>query len=96
MVGLTHWEAGGDAGDLPGAKPAFFFAPAQIAKREQEWGPGVAMTRAGEAGARLAAQLPLDVTWTRDVEGLQALWLAMLDNAVSPRSGHMVSLAQQG
>ena len=25
---------------LPGAKPAFFFAPDQITKRRQDWGPG--------------------------------------------------------
>jgi len=93
LVGATHWEATGDSGALPGAKPAFFFAPAQVARREQAWGAGVAMARAGEAAARLAAELPLSVTWTRDAESLQALWLAMLDNTVSPRSGHMVSLA---
>ena len=94
-VGLTHWEQGGDPGELPGAKPEFFFAPAQIAKREQDWGPGVAMARAGEASAGVAAKIKgeMAVEWTRDVDGLQALWLNMLDNKVSPRKGQMVSLA---
>ena len=32
-VGATHWRAPRDAGDLPGAKPEFFFAPRQIQKR---------------------------------------------------------------
>lgn len=40
-VGLTHWQAGRPPEGLPGAKPEFFFAPAQIAKRQAEWGPGV-------------------------------------------------------
>ncbi len=40
-VGLTHWQSKRAGGNLPGAKPAFFFAPAQMAKRHAEWGPGV-------------------------------------------------------
>lgn len=40
-VGITHWESrDGQAPDtLPGAKPTMFFAPTQIQKRHQEWGP---------------------------------------------------------
>ncbi|MFT6157196.1 MAG: hypothetical protein ACI9I4_002113 [Neolewinella sp.] len=37
MVGASHWENGGDVGELPGAKPSFFFALSQIAKRDEEW-----------------------------------------------------------
>lgn len=53
-VGLTHWQArAGQAGPppegLPGAKPEFFFAPAQIAKRQADWGPGVLDKRMLEA-----------------------------------------------
>ncbi|GGB61640.1 hypothetical protein GCM10011503_07800 [Henriciella pelagia] len=36
IVGATHWEKRGVAKDLPGARPTFFFAPAQIAKRNKE------------------------------------------------------------
>jgi hypothetical protein len=40
-VGITHWESrdGQKPGTLPGAKPAMFFAPSQIQKRNQDWGP---------------------------------------------------------
>lgn len=40
-VGITHWEArdGQEPATLPGAKPAMFFAPSQIVKRNQDWGP---------------------------------------------------------
>jgi hypothetical protein len=40
-VGITHWEArdGADPASLPGAKPTMFFAPSQIQKRNQDWGP---------------------------------------------------------
>jgi len=94
MVGATHWEQRGDTGELPGAKPTFFFAPAQIAKRDAEWGPGVAMMKAMVASADVATKVKADMTieWTRDVESLAELWLDLLDNKVSPRRGLMVSL----
>jgi hypothetical protein len=40
-VGITHWNSldGAEPSSLPGAKPAMFFAPTQIQKRHQEWGP---------------------------------------------------------
>jgi hypothetical protein len=95
IVGATHWEEGGDPGELPGAIPEFFFAPAQIAKRDKEWGPGAVMARAAESSARVAAKVKDEMTveWTRDVQGLQALWLEMLDNRVEARRAQMVSLA---
>jgi hypothetical protein len=34
----------------------FFFAPAQIGKRNKDWEPGVLMQRAYAAGAQLAAR----------------------------------------
>ncbi|MDG1485826.1 MAG: DUF2855 family protein, partial [Porticoccaceae bacterium] len=33
MVGGSHWQEGGKVGELPGARPRFFFAPGQIEKR---------------------------------------------------------------
>ena len=40
-VGITHHESrnGQDPATLPGAKPEMFFAPNQIQKRNQDWGP---------------------------------------------------------
>ena len=40
-VGITHWDSRGgmEPSSLPGAKPTMFFAPTQIQKRHQEWGP---------------------------------------------------------
>lgn len=41
VVGITHWEdRGAAAGPLPGPAPSMFFAPSQIEKRRQDWGPG--------------------------------------------------------
>lgn len=40
-VGITHYDSrdGADPATLPGAKPAMFFAPSQIEKRNKDWGP---------------------------------------------------------
>ena len=94
MVGATHWEHGGKRGTLPGAKPKFFFAPAQIAKRDEEWGPGVVMTKAMEASAKVAQQVQAGMTieWTKNIDALAELWVAMLDNKVAPTHGQMVCL----
>ena len=93
MVGATHWEQRGDAGALPGARPTFFFAPAQIGKRNDEWGPGIAMTKAITASAQVAQKVrgELTVEWTRDLQELATLWVDLLDNKVSPNRGLMVS-----
>lgn len=95
VVGATHWEAGGHPGDLPGAKPQFFFAPRQIAKRNEEWGNGVVMAKAAQASAEVAQRIvaQTSIEWTRDAESLQSLWLELLDNKVSGDRGQMVSLS---
>jgi hypothetical protein len=93
MVGATHWEQRCDAGTLPGARPTFFFAPAQIGKRNEEWGPGVAMTKAITASAQVAQKVrgEMTVEWTRDMQELAELWVDLLDNKVSADKGLMVS-----
>jgi hypothetical protein len=95
MVGATHWEQRGRNAALPGPKPTFFFAPAQIGKRDSEWGPGIAMTKAMTASVEVARKLREEMTveWTRDVRGLAELWVDLLDNKVSPSRGSMVSLS---
>ena len=96
-VGATHWEEGGSTKDLPGAKPAFFFAPSHIAKREQEWGRGVPMARGFEASAKVAASVKdlVNVDWTRGVDDLAKLWVDLLDNKVPASRGLMVSLLEE-
>lgn len=93
VVGATHWENRAQhKQDLPGAKPQFFFAPAQIVKRDKEWGAGATMIKAGQACAQIAAELEdeLTVEWTRDSAGLQTLWANMLDNKIPGNRGQMV------
>lgn len=48
-IGRSHHESPPPAGSLPGPKPAFFFAPAQVKKRVADWGPGGYQARVGAA-----------------------------------------------
>lgn len=95
-VGATHWEERRSGGDMPGAKPEFFFAPAQIGKRNTDWGPGILIQKAYAAGAKLAARTSdnLFVEFVKGPEAARDIWLDMLDNKVSPRRGIMVSLEE--
>lgn len=64
-VGATHWEAPRARDALPGAAPAFFFAPSQIQKRDAEWGAGEMMRRATIANIAFAASLGDQLTISR-------------------------------
>ena len=94
MVGATHWEAADRPEGLPGAQPEFFFAPAHIATREKEWGPGVAMSKAMDTSLDVAATVKdqLQVDWLQGAEALQSAWLDMLDNKLPASRALMVSL----
>lgn len=94
MVGASHWQEGGKFGELPGARPRFFFAPGQIEKRNKEWGPGVAMGNAMTASAKVAALVADDiqVQWVEGSASLADHWALLLDNKIPPSTGLMVSL----
>ncbi|MEO0907077.1 MAG: DUF2855 family protein [Pseudomonadota bacterium] len=95
IVGATHWEAERGRGpDLPGVKPSFFFAPAHIAKRDAQWGAGEIWRRGSEAGARIAQEVAdhLAVERICGAEDVADIWRAMLDNAVAPSRGIMISM----
>jgi hypothetical protein len=93
-VGITHWTEGGSPGDLPGAKPAFFFAPGQIAKREAEWGPGEALRRAQAEGARIAREMAgvLSVERISGAEAARSALAEMVAGRVSPSRVLMLSI----
>ena len=94
MVGATHWDVDRSPGDVPGAKPTFFFAPSHIAKRNTDWGAGVIMQKAFAANAKIAEDIKGDMTvdTIQGAEAATAIWLDMLDNKVRPSRGIMVSL----
>src|SRR5205823_7027789 len=94
-IGLTHRSSSPDEPQLPGAKPAWFFAPDQIRKRAKEWGPGGVDARFGAAWAGFA---PLLDRWLKVTEGrgegpVKQVYLDTLAERVPPDQGHILSLA---
>jgi hypothetical protein len=96
-IGATHWQAGNANEALPGPKPEFFFAPAQIAKRSKEWGPGEMQKRLGEGwrSFRDFSEGWLEIRNHQGPEALREVYLEVLEGRSQPASGHMVSLSEK-
>ena len=94
LVGVTHWDTEQVQETLPGSPPQFFFTPAQIDKRNADWGPGVLMQKGSVACAALAMELKgqLNMEFHQGVEACAKVWRDMLDNKISGQQGIMVSL----
>ncbi len=95
MVGATHWDNRDRGPDLPGAQPTFFFAPAHIGKRDQQWGRGVLFDKASLASAGIAIEIAgkVRVEWIRGAGDTARIWTEMLDNQVSPDRGIMAAIS---
>jgi hypothetical protein len=93
-VGLTHRATEPDEGELPGAKPRGFFAPDQIRKRANEWGPGGTEQRFGAAWSGFTPRLErcLTVVESRGPEAVRQVYLDTLKGRIPPEQGHMLSL----
>jgi hypothetical protein len=93
-VGLTHWESGARATDLPGAKPEFFFAPTRIQKRTQEWGARALQERMGEAWRVFAhdSESWLEIDAGRGREAVERVYRDTLEGRARPDRGYMLSL----
>lgn len=98
QVGGTHWEQVGGGGDLPGPAPALFFAPDQIVKRREDWGPGGVESRFADAWAEF---LPVVQDWIEVVErqGPDAVadtYLEVLDGRADPAVAFVLSMDEDG
>jgi hypothetical protein len=95
LVGATHWDAGRARRELPGATPTFFFAPAQVAKRDEEWGPGELLRRAFAESMRIATEMRghLEIDVIRGAAECRAALDAMVAGATPPGRGRMLSLS---
>ncbi|MFP6639042.1 MAG: DUF2855 family protein, partial [Myxococcota bacterium] len=93
-VGLTHWDKGAINEDIPGPAPEFFFAPSQIAKRSQEWGPGELMKRLGAAWAQFrdASGKWLDVKRGCGEDTVASVYEATLSGRADPSVGNILSV----
>ncbi|MBW2391488.1 MAG: DUF2855 family protein, partial [Deltaproteobacteria bacterium] len=93
-IGATHWDAGGDDGELPGPNREFFFAPSQIQKRVTEWGPEVFQDR---LGASLLSFLESTRSWLSVERGygrdaVEKIYQATLAGSAPPNQGNVLSL----
>jgi hypothetical protein len=98
-VGGTHVEELGGAKDLPGPRPALFFAPAQVKKRQADWGPGELGRRLVQAWRTFAAKAGdsgqpwIVVAHHRGPQAVQSAYAQVLAGRGDPRQGHILSLA---
>lgn len=93
-VGISHWDQFNPQNSVEGVKPQFFFAPAQIAKRREEWGPGVIEKQITASWKRLAADAGswLDVKVHNGIADAAAVYGALADGTANPRDGHIIRL----
>lgn len=99
-VGVTHWESfgggapGGQAAELPGPRPAFFFAPTRVARRAADWGrPGLEQ-RVADAWHPFCEWTGgwLETVPGRGFDALQRAYLDVLEGRVAPQTAHVISL----
>ena len=81
--------------NCPAPGRSFFFAPAQIKKRRDEWGPGVLEGRIDEAWKRLGAakERLAAVEESTGLDQAMAVYAALAEGRSDPKSGHIVRLA---
>lgn len=93
-IGNTHWDEGGADPGLPGVVPEFFFAPGQIQKRIQDWGPAGLQERIGGALRRFVDTTPkwLEVERGYGREAVERAYQETLAGRAAPNVGHVLSL----
>jgi len=93
-IGRSHHDAPPRAEGLPGPRPAFFFAPTQVKKRVQDWGPLGYQERIAAALHQFvdASHAWLKVSRSGGPDAAAATWRAVHGATVSPDVGHVVSM----
>ena len=98
IVGGTHWDGPPpEPGDLPGPAPQFFFAPAQIAKRNGDWGRDGLEQRTIGAWTSYREWVDgwLRFERTHGADAVKTLYLELLSGRVDPRVGHVCAMAAE-
>ncbi len=98
-VGATHWDKPqGMPADLPGAAPAFFFAPDQIVKRTKEWGRAGLDERAAEAWRRFVefADGWVQIRHGFGPEAVEDAYRELVEGRGDPATGHVLSMWPAG
>lgn len=98
-VGGTHVSELGGAKGLPGPKPTLFFAPAQIAKRRDDWGGAELNRRLVQSWKAFAEQVSAPGAAWLEIEHCNAsqapqAYASLLQGRAGPRSGQVWSLTK--
>lgn len=94
-VGITHWQGRhSDSPEMPGPRPAFFFAPSYAQDRLKAWGPAGFQSRLGEAWQAFLDAATAWIAVTHDVgpEAAMARYQQVLNGQSNPAEGHILSL----
>ncbi|MFK7895965.1 MAG: DUF2855 family protein [Myxococcota bacterium] len=93
-VGATHWDSGPRPSDLPGPTPEFFFAPARIAKRTEDWGGAGLQERLGSAWREFAKWSDgwMKIQRHQGEAALEKVYLDALGGRLDPEEGHILTL----
>ena len=80
LVGLTHWQEGGQNADMPGATPQTFFAPDIIQKRIKELGAQEFQATVGAALAKMYdfADQHIEIVIRSGQDGVESVYQEML------------------
>ncbi|MFP5353338.1 MAG: DUF2855 family protein [Actinomycetota bacterium] len=95
VVGAAHMEGlTAPPPEVSGPQPEFFFAPTQIQKRRQQWGPGELDKRYAEVWARFTPTVRnwVEIKESAGPEGLRAAWLEALAGGIDPKTGNVIAL----
>lgn len=95
IVGGTHWDQVPSANAEPvGPTPQFFFAPAQITKRNAEWGHAVLDQRVGAAWEQFVswASVWVEFNYAIGADAVERAYRELLGGRAHPRVGYICSL----
>ena len=93
-IGATHYEEMGPLGDLPGARPQFFFAPSHVKSRSEEMGGKQLMMQMGGAfaGFRLFCDHWLRIEQNKGSDAVNRIYQGVLSGKADPASGQIISM----
>lgn len=94
-VGASHWEElGAGDGELPGPKPAFFFAPTRVVKRSADWGRDGLQARVADAWHPFCEWTGgwLEAIRGQGFDALQTAYIDVLEGRVDPVHAHVLTL----
>lgn len=93
VVGFTHWDAGTEAGTMPGPRRTGFFAPGRLQKRGGDWGAEELRRRMGDSWDGFLRDAPRLATLERRQGGEAALaaYRAAVAGEADPRVGVLIS-----